>query len=176
MCDLRLHLLDQVLLGLVGGETGNALQHLGLAALDELDLILLLEDGVVLFGQRLLLFFDGIGLAIDVFFLLLQTALLPLHVRPALLDFLLVFRAVFQDLFLCLQQSLTLLALGAFNGFVDDALCFILSAGNFPFRFLFADLNADKDANQQRNCRRNSRYDVANCVHDWSASSVCECV
>ena len=172
--DLRLHLPDQIFLGLLGCEAGNALQHLGLAALDELDLILFSEEGFVLLGQSLLLFLDGIGLAVDVLFLLLQTAFLLLQVRSALLNFLLVFRTVSQDLFLRLQQSLALLALGAFDRLVDDAPGLILSAGNFLFRYLFAVLNADKEANQQRNNSRNSRYNVANCGHDWSTS--CKCV
>jgi len=172
--DLRLHLLDQVLLGLVGGEAGNALQHLSLAALDELDLILFLEDSVVLLGKSLLLLLNGIGLSIDVLFLLLQTALLLLQVRSALLDFLLVIRTVFQDLFLCLQKHLALLALGAFDGLVYDALCFILGADDLLFRYLLAVLNADREANHERDDSRNSRYNVANCGHDWSTS--CECV
>ena len=128
----------------------------------------------MLLGQSLLLFLDGIGLAVDVLFLLLQTAFLLLQVRSALLNFLLVFRTVSQDLFLRLQQSLALLALGAFDRLVDDAPGLILSAGNFLFRYLFAVLNADKEANQQRNNSRNSRYNVANCGHDWSTS--CKCV
>ena len=128
----------------------------------------------MLFSQGLLLLFNGIGLAIDVLFLLLQPALLLLQVRPALLDFLLVIRAAFQDLFLCLQQDLTLLVLGALDGLVEDAGRFFLRAGNFLFRYLLAVLNADREANHERNNSRNSRYNVANCGHDWSTS--CECV
>ena len=164
--DLRLHLLNQVLLGLLGGESGDALQHFGLAALDELDLILFFLEGVVLLAQRLLLFLDGIGLAIDVLFLLLQTALLLLQVGSALLDFLFVLCAVFQNLFLCLQQRLALFAFGALDGLVDNALGLIFSAGDFFFRYLLAVLNADRKANHQRNNKGCSRYNVANCGHD----------
>ena len=172
--DLGLHLLDQIRLGLVGGKAGDALEHLGLAALDELDLVLFPLKGLVLLAQGLFLFLDSIGLAIDVLFLLLQPAFLLLQVGPAFLDFLLVIRAAFQDLFLCLQQDLTLLALGAFDGLVEDAGRFLLRAGNFLFRYLLAVLNTDREANHERNNSRNSRYNVANCGHDWSTS--CECV
>ena len=55
----------------VGGKAGNALQHLGLAALDDLDLFVLLVQSGVLLGKGLFLLLDRVGLAVDVFFLLL---------------------------------------------------------------------------------------------------------
>ena len=69
--DLGLHLGDQILLGLVGGEAGDTLQHFRLAALDELDLLLLTVGGSVLGGQRFFLLLDLLGLVIEIFFLLL---------------------------------------------------------------------------------------------------------
>ena len=99
--DLGLHLGDQVILRLLGGEAGNALQHLGLAALDELDLLLLLVQSCVLLGQSLLFLLDHLGLVIEVLFLLLQTAFLLLLFGAAFLDFLLVLAAVLQNLFFC---------------------------------------------------------------------------
>ena len=71
MGDLGLHLGDQVLLGLIRREAGDALQHLGLAALDEPDLLLLLIGGGVLLGQRFLFLFDHLGLVIEIFLFLL---------------------------------------------------------------------------------------------------------
>ena len=62
--DLALHLGDEVLLGLLHGKAGDALEHLGLAALDELDLLLGSVGGGVLGGQRLLLLLDVLGLAV----------------------------------------------------------------------------------------------------------------
>ena len=69
--DLGLDLLDQVLLGLVSRKAGDALEHLGLAALDDLDLFVLLVQSGVLLGKGLFLLLDRVGLAVDVFFLLL---------------------------------------------------------------------------------------------------------
>ena len=69
--DLGLHLCDQVLLGLVGGEAGDTLQHLRLAALDELDLLLLTVGSSVLGGQCFFLLLDLLGLMIEILFLLL---------------------------------------------------------------------------------------------------------
>ena len=71
MGDLTLHLGDEVLLGLLHSEAGDALQHLGLAALDEVDLLLCLVRGGVLGGQGLLFLLDVLGLAVQVLFLLL---------------------------------------------------------------------------------------------------------
>ena len=69
--DLGLDLLDQVFLGLVSRKAGDALEHLGLAALDDLDLFVLLVQSGVLLGKGLFLLLDRVGLAVDVFFLLL---------------------------------------------------------------------------------------------------------
>ena len=69
--DLGLDLLDQVFLGLVSRKAGDALEHLGLAALDDLDLFVLLIQSGVLLGKGFFLLFDRVGLAVDVFFLLL---------------------------------------------------------------------------------------------------------
>ena len=147
--DLGLHLVDQVLLGFVGGKAGNALQHLGLAALEQADLLLLTVGGGVLGSQRLLLLLDLLGLVIDVFFLLLQTALLLLQVGAAFLDFLLVFVSGAQDLLLRFQQGFALFALGALDGLVDDAQR--LGLGTFDlalvtFLLLPVDQNTSEDA------------------------------
>ncbi len=153
-----LHLVDQVLLGLLGGEAGDALQHLGLAALDEPDLLLLLVGGSVLGGQGLFLALDGLGLAVDVLFLLLQSALLLLQVGAALLDFLLVFSSRAQNLLLGFHQGLSFLALGVLNGLVDDTKRFLLGVGDLALvalRLLPLDQNTSQDAKAERRDRHN---------------------
>ena len=59
-----LHLGDEVVLGLLGGKAGNPLQHLRLAALDELDLLLLLVRLGVLLVQGFLFPLNILGLAV----------------------------------------------------------------------------------------------------------------
>ena len=137
MGDIRLHLSDQVILGLIGGEAGNALQHLHLAVLDVFDLLRSLVGGGVFCGEGFLFLLDGIHLMIEVFLLLLQSALLLLQVGTALLDLSLVLAAAFQNLFFGFQQCLFFLGLGALDGLVDNALSLFLSAGDLLFRHVF---------------------------------------
>ena len=61
---LGLHLGDEVVLRLLGGEAGDSLQHLRLGALDALDLLLLLVRLGVLLGQGLLFPLDVLRLAV----------------------------------------------------------------------------------------------------------------
>ena len=156
MGDIGLHLLDEVGLGLLGGEAGDALQHLGLAALDEPDLLLLLVGSGVLGGQGLFLALDGLGLAVDVLFFLLQSALLLLQVGAALLDFLLVFSTRAQDLLLGFHHGFPLLALGILDGLVDDTKRFLLSVGDLSLialRLLLIGQNTSQDAKTKRRDR-----------------------
>ena len=150
---LGLHLGDQVILGLIRREAGDALQHFRLAALDELDLLLLLVHGGVLLGQGLLLLLDHLGLVIEIFLFLLQTALLLLLLGAAFLDFLLVFAAVFQNLFFCFKKCLSFLVFRAFDGLVDDARGFVLRAGDFFFRYALAVANAEEEKDHRRHQR-----------------------
>ena len=147
MGDLSLHLVDEVLFGLLGGEAGDALQHFGLAALDKLDLLGFLVNGGVLLGQGLFFLFHGLDLTVEVFLLLLQAVFLPLKVGPAFLDFLFVLAAVFQNLFLGFQQSLALFGFGAFDGLVDNARSLFLGAGDFFFRDVLPVANTKREAN-----------------------------
>ncbi|MBQ5927826.1 MAG: hypothetical protein IIW96_01475, partial [Oscillibacter sp.] len=146
--DLGLHLGDQVLLGLLGSETGDALQHFGLAALDDLDLLGLLVDGGMLLVEGLFLLLDGVGLAVQSLFLLLQAVFLPLQISSAGLFFLLKFAAAFQDLFFGFQQGLALFGLSALIGLVDDALGFFLSAFYLPLRIEFPPGTTEKEAHR----------------------------
>ena len=160
--DLGLHLVDQVFLGLLGGETGDALQHLGLAALDDLELFLLLVDLGVLGLKGLFFLLNGLQLTVEILFLLLQTALLLLLLGAAFLDFPLVFGAILQNLFLRLKHGLALLALCALDGLVDDAKSFIFGIGNLllgVFRLLTANENTSKDTKGATRHQRNEQVD-----------------
>ena len=147
MGHLRLHLVDEVLLCLLGGETGNALQHFRLAALDDFDLFVFLVDGRVLLGQGFFLLLHGFQLAVQILFLLLQAVFLPLQVSSALFYFLLILAAALQNLFFGFQQGLTLLGFGTLDGLVDDARSFFFSAGDLLLGNSFAVANTEREAN-----------------------------
>ena len=87
------HVLEDVGLGLVLRQAGDLFQNLHLAALERVDLFLLLVDGRDLLGQLVLFLLVKIDLLVKGFFLLLQTALLLGDFRAALLDLLFVFAA-----------------------------------------------------------------------------------
>ena len=165
-----LHLGDEVILGLVGGEAGDALQHLGLAALDDLNFFVCLVGGGMLGRQRLLFLLDGVHLVIEVFFLLLQAPLLLLQVGPPLLHFLLVLAAGLQNLFLGLHKGLSFLAFRALDGFVDDAGGLLLRAGDLLFGHALAIANTEEE---KQHCRRNKGgrcYDPTGRCHGWCSS------
>ena len=105
--------VDQVGLGLLHGKAGDLLQHFQLAFLDQGHFLLLCFHSGDLVVQGVALLLDGIDLPVKVFFLLLKAAFLLLQVRTAFLYFPLIFGAAFVYFFLCLDESLSLLALGA---------------------------------------------------------------
>ena len=144
LLDLQGHLVghivpdvgDQVGLGFLNGEAGDFLQHFQLALLDQSDLLLLRLYCGDLVAEGVVLLLNGIQLPVQVFFLLLQAALLLLQLGAALLYFPLVLRAAFVYFFLCLYESLSLLALCAFYRLIDDALGLFLGAGDLPLSHL----------------------------------------
>ena len=71
MADILFHTVQQILLCLFLGQTGDLLQGLQLLGLDGLCLSLGFGDFLELFGQLLLLVFKGFGLLIQGGFLLL---------------------------------------------------------------------------------------------------------
>ena len=165
---LGLHLRDQVFLGLLRREAGDALQHLGLAALDELDLLLLLVGGGVLLGQRFLLLLDHLGLVIEILLLLLQTALLLLLLGAAFLHFPLVFAAVFQNLFFCFKKRFPLFVFRALDGLVDDTQSFLLGVFDLALVVLFlaaADQGAYHKAQNEGNSEGEDCHDPTLCGH-----------
>ena len=85
--------LEDIGLGFVLRQAGDLFQNLHLAALERINLFLLLVDGRDLLGQLVLFLLVKIDLLVKGFFLLLQTALLLGDFRAALLDLLLIFAA-----------------------------------------------------------------------------------
>ena len=162
---LGLHLVDEVLLCLLGSEAGNTLQHFSLAALDDLDLFVFLVDGRVLLGQRFFLLLHGFQLAVQVLFLLLQAVFLPLQVSSALLYFLLILAAALQNLFFCFHQGLALLGFRAFDGLVDDALSLFFSAGDLLLGNSFAVANTEREADRAANHQAHQGEDDRDRLH-----------
>ena len=156
MGHLSLHLGDEVSLGLVGSQAGNAFEQFRLAALDGLDLFLFLVQLCMLLGQQFFLLLDRIGFAVEIFLFLLQPALLLLQVRPALFHFLLIFAALLENVLLGFHHRFALLIFSAFDGFVDNASRFFLRTGDFLFCNRLSAVPTEKGAN-------NERYD---CNHD----------
>ena len=166
--DLGLHLGDQVILSLIRRESGDTLQHLRLAALDEFDLLLLLVQSSVLLGQSLLFLLDHLGLVIEVLFLLLQAAFLLLLFGAAFLDFLLVLAAVLQNLFFCFKECFSLFVFRALDGLVDDTQSFLLGVFDLALVVLFlaaADKRAGRKAQNEGDSEREDGHDPASCGH-----------
>ncbi|MPM66611.1 hypothetical protein SDC9_113521 [bioreactor metagenome] len=131
---LGLQLGNEIGLGLLGRKARDPFQQLQLAALYGIHLnagFLQLGEPV---GQVFFLLFDGFQLPVQVFFLLLEPALLLGQVGAAFPDFTLVFVAGLKDFFLCFYQRFPLFAFGALDGFVDDSLGFLLGTGDLFFR------------------------------------------
>ena len=157
VCNFVLEGVYHVRLGFLYRVAGNLLQHFELALLDKCDFLLLSLGSRNFMIQSLGLAFKCVGLSVEVFFLLLKSSLLLLQVGTTCLFFPLILRAVFVYFFLCFDESLTFLALGALNGFVDYPLCFFLGADYLPLRNLFAVGDA------QHECARKSNNDQYNC-------------
>ena len=128
---------DDVGLGLLHGEAGDLFQHFQLALFDQGHFRLLGFHGRDLVGQGLALFLQGVGLAVQGLLLLLKAAFLLLHLAAALLFFPLVLGAASVYFFLCLYESFSLLALGTFNGVVQDLTGLFLGVGDIALGVLF---------------------------------------
>ena len=137
---------------------------------DRFDLVLLrlyvgetLVEGVGLAVER-------VGLAVERFLLLLQTAFLLLQLAAAGLFFLFKLGAVAVDLLLGLHERLALLALGALDGVVDDALGLFLRAGDFRLGDFFTISNAQDEPDHER-CD-DSDHPNDGFRHGWCNSSI----
>ena len=158
MGDLGLYVGDEVGLRLVHGVAGDLLEHLELALLDELDLLLLRLGLGDLLVQGLGLFLKRVVLAVERLLLLLEPALLLGEFRAPLLDLALVFVAVFVDLLARLDQRLALFRLGGLDGLVYYPLGLLLGARDLTLRYLFAVADAKEKADDQRNYAGNAGY------------------
>ena len=148
--DLGGELIDQHGLGLLHGVAGDALQHFKLGLFDLLELLLLCLDLGELFGQQLVFAVDGIGLFVQMLFLLLKTVLLLGKLGTAFLDFALILGAVFVDLFLGFHERFALLALGSLDGIVENTLGFVLGRCDLALRHTLAVHNAQHHADRQQ--------------------------
>lgn len=159
-----LDLLDQVLLGIFGSKTGNALKHFGLAALDDLDFFVFLVQSGMLLVESLFALFQRVGLAVEILLLLLKPALLLLLLGAAFLDFLLVFVSGAQDIFLCFQHDFAFLAFGALDRFIDNTKSLFIGVGDLLLGALSGSLanpNTKKNANDERPRRDERSVEIA---------------
>jgi hypothetical protein len=124
---------DDIGLGFFHGEAGDALEHFELALLDLGDIGLVGVGVRDLLGKSLALFVKSVGLAVESLLLLLKAALLLLHLAAAQLFFPLIFGAAFVYFFLCLYESFSFLALGAFDSIIYDLFGLLLSVRNAAF-------------------------------------------
>ena len=154
-----LNALDEILLGFLHGVAGDLFEHVELALLDELDLLLLGVGFLELAVESLGLLFERFGLAVEIFFLLLETALLLGNFVAALFYFAIALGAGAMDLFLRLEQCLALFVFSGFNAFVDDAFRFILGAGDLALGNLFPVHDAQHKADQQKHQHGNDAGD-----------------
>ena len=153
--DLGFDVLEQIGLGVLLAQAGDALQDLHLALLEEVDLLLGGGDGLLLLAQVLLLALEGVELLVQGLFLLLEAALLLLQVGAALLDFLFVFCARFMDLLLGFHKHFALLVFAGFDGFIDNTARFGLGVADLALGDLLAVADADQEEHDRadQKCR-----------------------
>ena len=130
--DVVLQLLNEIPLGLLGGQAGYALQQLQLAVLQPVQLHLLPLQLGDPGGDVLLLALQVLQLAVQVLLLGIQAVLLTLDLIAAVLDLLVELPAGLEDLLLGLHGGLPLLALGGLDGVVDDPAGLLLGGADLP--------------------------------------------
>ena len=104
MADFRFHILQQIVFGVILGESGDLFQHFQLAALDGGDLLLGCSQSGVLAVELLLTLLIVLHLSVQRLLFLLQAVFLLLEIRAPLFDLLLIFGARFMDFLLGLQH------------------------------------------------------------------------
>ena len=145
--------VEQVFLGLILGEAGQALQQLILAFFQCLNIRDAGIGVLVLLAEGLFLLFIVLDFAVQSLFLLLQTALLPLHIGAALLELLFGLVAQTVDLVLGLEDRLFFGGLRLGMGLPDNALGFGLCGADLGFCFFFAMVDAGAERKQRRHQR-----------------------
>ena len=160
-------LVDQVALGLLSGQAGDALQHLQLAALHGVQLFLLRVQLSELGGHQFLFFLQVFCLTVQVFLFLVQAVLLALKLTAAVLDLFVKLRALFENLLLGFYGSLPLLVFGTLDGVVDDTPRLFLRRANLPLGEGFPPLIAGNNAYDQTDhaCRHRNENCCINGQH-----------
>ena len=136
-----IELLEQVISRLFAREFGNALQHVDLTVLELLDFLRAGFFDLLGFCQTLVcgmelcleLFFlalKALGLLVEAFFFLLDSAFLPCHIGTAVFDLLVCIAAQLEDLVLCFYECRFFAILCFSCSRAADALRFLLCAAD----------------------------------------------
>ena len=159
MADIVFNAVQQILLCLVLGQTGQLLQSLQLLLANLLGLGLGLGGIGQTLVQVLFLALKGFGLSVQGGFLLLKPAFLFGQFGTALFDFSVVFCAGFMDLVLCLQKQFLFTVLTVSDGFIDQAGSLCFRRADFPLGNLLPVENttgktgANTDQDAQNDCK-----------------------
>ena len=158
--------LQQALLGLLLGQTGNLFQLFQVLLLDLLHLCLGLIHISHAAGELFFFSFKGIRLFVQRFFLLLETAFLLAQFRATLFDFFFVFGTGSVDFILGFQEHFLFTVFAAVDCFIDNPRSLLFSRADFPFSDVSAIGNTGKERKgKQKNCTNNDQYDL-----EWSHS------
>ena len=158
MGHFRLYLVDQIGFSVLCGQSGDLFQCFQLGCLDLFHFLPSTVGSGDAVLQLFLLFLHGIGLAIQVFLLGLQTAFLLGEFRAAFLYFLFVKAALFMNFFPGFHQCFALLALSGLERIVDDAGCLLLGGADLFFCCAFAVAIAQEQTQGQSHQERKDTY------------------
>ena len=112
--------------------------------------------------NSLVLFLDIIELAVEGFFLLLNSALLALNLFASVGNFLFTLVPEAVNLVLAFKNNLFLLSFGSLDSVRDNLFGFFLGTSDFLFGSVFADLNAQKYTDHSADQQRSNDADYRN--------------
>ena len=112
--------------------------------------------------NSLVLFLDIIELAVEGFFLLLNSALLALNLFASVGNFLFALVSEAVNLVLAFKNNLFLLSFGSLDSVRDNLFGFFLSTSDFLFGSVLADLNAQKYTDHSAEKQRSNDADYRN--------------
>jgi len=163
---ILLHALNDDLLGLVLGHGGDALQFSGLLGDHRLGFFLHLLDLGLLFVEAFLAGFHVVGLLVQGFFTLDQSAFVALHFVAALTHFALVlglfavaFSLGLKDFFLGLQHLFLFVLIRLADGIVVEVLGVFFRAADFLFSDVLAVCPTDNKADDSTRQSDQNPYD-----------------
>ena len=138
---------EHILLRLLLGEAGNALEHFKLALFEVFDVLETGLDVLLLLPDGFLFFLVVFNLAVQGFFLLLHAALLPLHIAAPILQLPFRFGTQPVDFVLRLQQGLFLFGIRLQLRILADPLRFGLrrTDGHLGLFFSVSDPRLESD-------------------------------